>query len=105
MATYAIVETGGKQVRVSEGDTVYVEKLAAAEGEQVRLERVLLVSQDGQVRVGAPTVEGAAVVARVDRHGRGRKVLVFKYKPKKRYRRRYGHRQPFTRLVVEKIEA
>ncbi|HLT57156.1 MAG: 50S ribosomal protein L21 [Limnochordales bacterium] len=105
MATYAIVETGGKQHRVAEGDTICVEKLPAAAGEQVRLDRVLLVNRDGQVRVGAPTVEGAAVIARVAGHGRGRKILVFKYRPKKRYRRRYGHRQPFTRLVIEKIEA
>jgi len=105
MATYAIVESGGKQHRVAEGDTLLVEKLTAAEGEQVRLDRVLLVNRDGQVQVGTPTVDGAAVIARVGGHGRGRKVLVFKYKPKKRYRKRYGHRQPFTRLIIEKIEA
>ncbi|HEY8418257.1 MAG TPA: 50S ribosomal protein L21 [Limnochordales bacterium] len=105
MATYAIVETGGKQHRVAEGDTIYVEKLPAAAGEQVRLDRVLLVNREGEVRVGSPTVEGAAVIARVDGHGRRRKILVFKYRPKKRYRRRYGHRQPYTRLVIEKIEA
>ncbi len=105
MATYAIVETGGKQHRVAEGDTIYVEKLTAEPGEQVRLDRVLLVNREGELRVGAPTVEGAAVVARVSGHGKARKILVFKYRPKKRYRRRYGHRQPYTRLVIEKIEA
>ncbi|HEY8497482.1 MAG TPA: 50S ribosomal protein L21 [Limnochordales bacterium] len=105
MATYAIVETGGKQHRVTEGDTILVEKLPVEPGAQVRLDRVLLVNREGQVKVGTPTVEGAAVVARVAEHGKARKILVFKYRPKKRYRRRYGHRQPYTRLVIEKIEA
>lgn len=105
MASYAIVETGGKQYKVAEGQYIHVEKLPVEPGAEVRLDRVLLVSRDGEVKVGRPTVEGAAVVARAASHGRGRKILVFKYKPKKNYRRRAGHRQAYTRLVVEKIEA
>lgn len=104
MATYAIIETGGKQYKVAEGQSVEVEKLPVQPGAEVRIDRVLLLSRDGQVKVGRPTVEGATVVARAAGHGRGRKILVFKYKPKKNYRRRKGHRQAFTRLVVEKIE-
>lgn len=102
---YAVIETGGKQYRVKEGDVIDVELLRANDGDEVTLDRVLLVSGDDGVKVGTPTVEGAKVSAKVVRQGRQRKILVFKYKPKKRYRRRYGHRQPFTRLVIEKIEA
>lgn len=105
MASYAIVETGGKQYKVAEGQTIDVEKLPVEPGEEVTLDRVLLVSRDGDVKVGRPTVEGASVVARATRQGRARKILVFKYKPKKNYRRRAGHRQSYTRLVVEKIDA
>lgn len=105
MASYAIVETGGKQYKVAEGQTIQVEKLAVEPGDEVRFDRVLLVNRDGEVKVGQPTVEGASVVARAAGQGKARKILVFKYKAKKNYRRRSGHRQPFTRLVVEKIEA
>ncbi|MCL6635479.1 MAG: 50S ribosomal protein L21 [Peptococcaceae bacterium] len=102
---YAIIETGGKQYRVQEGDTLYVEKLPAEAGETVEVNRVLAVVGDGDVKVGTPLVEGAKVVLKVVRHGRGRKIIVFKYKPKKNYRRKQGHRQPFTQVTVEKIEA
>jgi len=102
---YAIIETGGKQYRVSEGDTLFVEKLPAETGETYVLDRVLAVEKDGQLKVGTPVVEGARVVCKVEKHGRGKKIIVFKYKPKKNYRRKKGHRQPFTRIVVEKIEA
>lgn len=105
MASYAIVETGGKQYKVAEGQAINVEKLPVEPGEEVRLDRVLLVKRDGQIKVGQPTVEGASVVARAARQGKARKILVFKYKAKKNYRRRSGHRQPYTRLVVEKIDA
>lgn len=105
MASYAIVETGGKQYKVAEGDHISVEKLDATQGDEVRLDRVLLVNKGGDVQVGTPTVEGAAVVAKVQRQDRDRKIVVFKYKPKKRYRRKSGHRQAITRLVIEKIEA
>ena len=102
---YAIIETGGKQYRVQEGDKIVVEKLAVEEGQEVAFERVLTVVKDGEVLVGAPVVAGAKVVAKVVEHGKGKKILVFKYKAKTNYRRRQGHRQPFTQVVIEKIEA
>ncbi|GAB6180006.1 50S ribosomal protein L21 [Desulfotomaculum defluvii] len=102
---YAVVVTGGKQYKVQEGDTLYIEKLNAEAGEKVELTDVLLVEKDGQLTVGAPKVDGAKVVLNVVRHGKGQKVIVFKYKAKKNYRRKKGHRQPFTQVVVEKIEA
>lgn len=102
---YAVIETGGKQYKVAEGDTIYVEKLAAPVGEQVVLDRVLLVNKDGNVVVGTPVVANAKVTAKVEEHGKGEKIIVFKYKPKKNYRRKTGHRQPFTKLLIEKIEA
>ncbi len=102
---YVVVETGGKQYRVSEGDVIDVEMLDAAKGDTVVLDRVLLVAGQDGVKVGAPHVSGANVTATVQDVGRGRKTLVFKYKPKKNYRRRYGHRQPFSRLVIDKIQA
>jgi len=102
---YAIIETGGKQYRVKEGDTLCVEKLTAGAGETVEVNRVLAVVGEGDVRIGAPLVEGARVLLKVVRHGRGRKIFVFKYKAKKNYRRKKGHRQPFTQVTVEKIEA
>lgn len=101
---YAIVETGGKQYRVREGDEIRVERLPAPEDGEVALERVLAVGEGASVQVGAPFVEGARVVAQVLGEGRGRKVRVFKYKPKVNYRRRQGHRQAFTRLRVLRIE-
>ena len=102
---YAIIETGGKQYRVQEGDKIVVEKLAVEEGQEVAFERVLTVVKDGEVLVGAPVVAGAKVVAKVVEHGKGKKILVFKYKAKSNYRRRQCHRQPFTQVVIEKIEA
>jgi len=101
---YAVVETGGKQYRVSEGDAINVEKLPYQVGDTVELERVLLVSSEAGLTVGQPVVEGAKVMARVESEGRGRKILVWKYRPKQRYRRRQGHRQAYTRLRIEKIE-
>jgi large subunit ribosomal protein L21 len=100
---YAIIETGGKQYRVTEGDTVDVELLGAEPGQVVELDRVLLVSTDEGVYVGRPTVEGATVRARVVDTVKGPKIVVFKYKPKKRYRRKTGHRQKYTRLLIEEI--
>lgn len=102
---YAVIETGGKQYKVAEGDAIYVEKLDAPVGEQVVLDRVLLVSKDGDVVVGTPTVADAKVTAKVEDHGKSEKIIVLKYKPKKNYRKKTGHRQPFTKLVIEKIEA
>ncbi len=100
---FAIVESGGKQYRVSEGEVIDVERLAVAEGDMVTLDRVLMVADGDQVRIGKPLVEGARVQARVVDHDRGPKILVFKYKPKIRYRVKSGHRQPFTRLRIEQI--
>ena len=100
---YAVVQTGGKQYRVQPGDTVRVESLRGDEGGTIELEDVLLVSQDGSVTVGDPTVAGATVTTEVVGKGRDKKVIVFKYKAKTRYRRKNGHRQPFTDLKVTGI--
>jgi large subunit ribosomal protein L21 len=100
---YAVIETGGKQYRVSEGDAINVEKLPHEVGDQVEFERVLLVSGDAGVTIGQPVVEGAKVVARVEAVERAPKIVVWKYKPKERYRRRQGHRQTYTRLRIEEI--
>ena len=102
---YAVLTTGGKQYRVSEGDVLFVEKLNAEVDSIVELTEVLAVSKDGELKVGAPVVEGAKVVAKVLAQGKAKKVVVFKYKRKKDYRRKNGHRQPYTKIVVEKIEA
>ncbi len=101
---YAIVETGGKQYRVSKGDRIRVEKIPAEEGEQVELDRILACKNDKGLELGNPYLEGCRVTAKVRRQGRGKKITVFKYKPKKNYRRKQGHRQPFTELVIEDIE-
>jgi large subunit ribosomal protein L21 len=100
---YAIVETGGKQYRVQEGDVIFVERIDAEEGGTVDLSKVLLVAKDGEVKVGKPYVDGAKVEAKVLAHGKARKIAVFKYKPKKNYRKKQGHRQPYTKLQIEKI--
>lgn len=102
---YAIIQTGGKQYRVTEGDVVIIEKLEAAEGDVVEFDQVLTVVKEGEVVVGKPVVAGAKVTAKVEAQGKGKKILVFKYKAKSNYRRRQGHRQPFTKVVIEKIEA
>ena len=102
---YAVLTTGGKQYRVSEGDVLFVEKLNAEVDSTVELTEVLAVSKDGELKVGAPVGEGAKVVAKVLAQGKAKKVVVFKYKRKKDYRRKNGHRQPYTKIVVEKIEA
>ncbi|MDR7544533.1 MAG: 50S ribosomal protein L21 [Armatimonadota bacterium] len=99
---YAVIETGGKQVTVREGDVVRLEKLRAAPGDLVTLDRVLLVA-DGTPHVGTPTVEGASVQGRVVRQGRARKVVVMKFKAKAHSRRKTGHRQAFTEVRIERI--
>ena len=101
---YAVVKTGGKQYRVQEGDVLFVEKLDVAVDSTVELTEVLAVGGE-TLKVGAPLVECAKVVAKVLAQGKAKKVTVFKYKRKKDYRRKNGHRQPYTKLVVEKIEA
>ncbi len=100
---YAIVETGGKQYRVSVGDRISIEKLPEAAGGKVTFDRVLLLGGDGSTEVGTPVVDGAAVVASVDDHFRGEKLVIFKYKAKKRYRRRTGHRQSLTHVTITGI--
>ena len=102
---YAVVVTGGKQYKVSEGDVIFVEKLEAEVDSQVEIKDVLAVGKEDGIVVGKPVVEGAKVVAKVAAQGKAKKVIVFKYKRKKDYRRKQGHRQPFTKLVIEKIEA
>jgi large subunit ribosomal protein L21 len=100
---YAIIETGGKQYRVNPGQTIEVERLEAAEGDTVELDRVLLIGDGDRVTIGTPTVDGAKVVATAKGTGKGDKVIVFKYKPKVRYRKKTGHRQLHTKLVIDKI--
>jgi large subunit ribosomal protein L21 len=100
---YAIIKTGGHQYKVAVGDQLDVEKLPVEAGEQVELAEVLMVSGDEGVQVGSPTVTGARVTATVVDHHRGEKIIVFKYKPKKRYRRKMGHRQDLTRLSITGI--
>ena len=103
MADYAIVNTGGKQYRVSTGDTIRVESIPGDLGDTVELTDVRMLSQDGQVTLGAPTVDGARVVTEITDSGKGKKIVVFKYKAKVRYRRKKGHRQLFTDLTVTDI--
>ena len=100
---YAIIETGGKQYRVTPGQIIDVERLDVAENKTVELGRVLLIADDDKVTVGTPAVEGAKVVATSQGEGKGKKITVFKYKSKVRYRRKTGHRQPYTRLLIDKI--
>ena len=99
---YAIIETGGKQIKVEEGATIFVEKLNVNEGETVTFENVVLVSGN-TTKVGTPYVEGAKVTATVEKQGKAKKSTIFKYKAKKNYRRTFGHRQPFTKVEITKI--
>ena len=101
---YAVIETGGKQYKVQEGDVLFVEKLKASDGEQFVFDKVLAVSKDGVLSTGNP-VESATVVAKVLGQGKAKKIIVFKYKPKKGYRKKQGHRQPYTKVQIEKINA
>lgn len=101
---YAIIKTGGKQIKVSQGEVIYVEKLDATEGEVVTFDQVLFVGGE-TVKIGAPIVEGATVTAKVEKQGKAKKLTVFKYKPKKNQYKKQGHRQPYTKLVVEAINA
>ncbi|WKZ29157.1 MAG: 50S ribosomal protein L21 [Patescibacteria group bacterium] len=101
---YAVISTGGKQYKVKEGQTVKVEKLDAEAGSTLELATLLVSSEDGSgLKVGTPTVDGAKVKAKVVGHGRAAKIQVVKYKPKSRYKRVNGHRQPFTSIQIEKI--
>ncbi|ERI90272.1 ribosomal protein L21 [Clostridiales bacterium oral taxon 876 str. F0540] len=102
---YAVIATGGKQYKVQEGDVIYVEKLAGEVDATVELTNVLAVGKEDGLVVGKPVVEGANVVAKVLGQGKAKKIIVFKYKRKKDYRRKQGHRQPYTKLQIEKINA
>lgn len=102
---YAVIKTGGKQYKVNEGDVVRVEKLNVEENETVTFNEVLLVSDESGVKAGTPTVEGASVEGKVIKNGKAKKIIVFKYKPKKDYRRKQGHRQPYSQIQITKINA
>lgn len=102
---YAIIKTGGKQFRVEEGNVINVEKLNAQVEEQVEFDKVLAVSKEGKMEVGTPLVEGAKVIGKVLEQGKAKKIIIFKYKAKKDYRKKQGHRQPYTKILIEKIEA
>ena len=100
---FAIIETGGKQYKVNEGDVIFVEKLDSAEGDVVTFDRVLAVADSDGIKLGAPVLEGASVTANVVKNGKGRKIYVMTYKPKKNEKRKMGHRQPHTKVQIEKI--
>lgn len=102
---YAVIVTGGKQYKVSEGDTLFVEKLEAEEGAAVTFDQVLIAGEGENVKVGAPTVDGASVEAKVLKNGKAKKIYVFKMKRKKNERKKRGHRQPFTKVEITKINA
>ena len=99
----AIIVTGGKQYTVSEGDVLYIEKLNAAEESTVKFDQVLAVLDGDNSKIGAPVVEGAAVEAKVVKNGKGKKLTIFKYKPKKGEKKKMGHRQPYTKVEITKI--
>jgi large subunit ribosomal protein L21 len=101
---YAIIETGGKQLKVEEGQAIYIEKLNVEAGETVTFDKVLFVGGEN-VKVGSPIVSGATVTAKVEKQGRQKKIIVFKYKAKKNNRKKQGHRQPYTKVIIEKINA
>ena len=101
---YAVIETGGKQYRVKEGDVLYVEKLDANTGDTVSIDKVFMLEKDGAFQIGTPFVAGAAAVLKVVEHGKGEKIIVFKYKSKKHYRKKQGHRQPYTKVIVEALQ-
>lgn len=100
---FAIIKTGGKQYKVSEGDIIFVEKLDVAEGDKITFDSVLAVSDADGVKVGAPTVNGATVTANVLKNGKAKKIYVMTYKAKKNEKRKIGHRQPYTKVQIEKI--
>jgi large subunit ribosomal protein L21 len=102
---YAIIKTGGKQYKVEEGQVLDVEKLAVEAGDAIEFNEVKMVSSDSGLTVGQPTVEGAKVTAEVVGQVKGKKLIVFKYKPKNNYRKKTGHRQPYTRVKIKSIEA
>lgn len=101
---YAIIKTGGKQLKVEEGQTIYVEKLDAKAGDQVTFDEVIFVGGD-KPQIGSPLVDGASVTGTVEKQGRAKKVVTFKYRPKKHQHTKQGHRQPYTKVVIDSIKA
>ena len=101
---YAVIEACGKQYKVTKGDIVFFEKLDVEEGKKVTFDKVVLLSEEGKVEVGAPYVKGIKVEGKVVAHGKGKKIIVFKYKAKKNYRRKQGHRQPYTKVEITAIK-
>ena len=102
---YAVIETGGKQYKVAEGDVIFVEKMGVDDGADVTFDKVMAVGNNEDIKVGAPYVDNATVSAKVIKNGKNKKIIIFKYKPKKGYRRKQGHRQPFTKVEITKINA
>ena len=100
----AVIKTGGKQYIVKKGDKIKIEKVKEAQGQEIIFDQVLLVEKVKKVKIGTPFVEGAKVTGKVLEHTKGEKIIVFKYKPKKRYRKKQGHRQPYTLVEITKIE-
>ena len=101
---FAVIETGGKQYKVQEGDILFIEKLDAADGDKVVFDKVYALSSGDKFTVGAPVVDGAKVTANVIKNGKGKKIYVLKYKSKKNEKKKIGHRQPYTKVQIEKIE-
>ena len=101
---YAILENGGKQYRVKEGDVINLENFPAQPGDAVTFQEILAVNLGDELIVGKPYVENASIVGKIVSHGKAKKIVVFKYKPKKGYRRKQGHRQPYTKVAIEKIQ-
>ncbi|AUI71434.1 50S ribosomal protein L21 [Companilactobacillus alimentarius] len=102
---YAIIKTGGKQYKVEENSSIYVEKLDVKEGDAVTFDDVILVSDGKSVKVGSPVVEGATVSGKVEKQGKEKKVVTYKYKPKKHSHTKTGHRQPYTKVLIDSIKA
>lgn len=102
---YAVIKTGGKQYKVSEGQTLKVEKIAAEEGATIEIDQVLMIADGDNITVGAPMVEGGKVTATIKSHGRGKKIEIIKFNRRKHYRKRMGHRQSYTELQITGISA
>lgn len=101
---YAVIETGGKQIRVEAGQEIYVEKLETEAEATYTFDKILMIGGE-KTKIGNPYIKGATVEATVDKHGKGKKIIVYKYKPKKNYHRKQGHRQPYTKLTIKEINA
>lgn len=102
---YAVIETGGKQYKVQEGDIVFVERLSGEENSQVVFDKIIAIGDGSDIKVGAPYVDGATVEANLVKNGKDKKIIVYKMKPKKNYRRKQGHRQPYTKVQITAINA